>query len=614
MIESFIAALAPAAAALLAIRFCRDDLRRATWRWFVPVALLVFAPYWVTDRIPAPLDFLAAHVVPWMQPGVVVQNALQSDVVTQMLPWREIVTQFWRHREWPLINPYAGAGTALWANPQAAVLHPLTFLGLPFSTFAWATFVVVARAVIAMTGMFLFLREERRSEQAAVIGAIAYAFCGMHIAFLLFPAVNVTMMLPWLMTFIARRHTLGCAIATALLFLGGHPESVFLAGLLAIPYAIAVHRAGMMRYAFAAVSGALLAAPVVVPFLLAAGGSERAAHPLSFTPFEPSQLLSFVFPARFAYAPFSAPGANFNEFAIQYAGFATFALALFAIVRKGRELRFWIVMLLVLFAAAYLPVALMARARYAVAFVVSTLAAYGYDLKRDRSANLIAAGCLGVVLIAAVAFWPRAVEMHVEAFVVASAAIAIVSTAVLAWSPRLAAIAVAADLAVLLLLSIPPHSRPEFYPETGAIRFLRAQPGEFRVSGVGGSLFPNVSTMFGIRDIRVHDPMASEQYLRKLESGGLDRRGYFEVFHGFPSPRLANELGVRYFIAPPGVRSPLPAVCRGDDAVVFLNPGARDLPPSAIPKPPGWTIGWVLGFVGLLSLWLLRNNAALASR
>ena len=140
MIESVLAALTPAAIALIASRLTREDLWRATLRWFVPVTLLIFAPYWLTDRIPAPLDFLAAHVVPWMKPGVVVQNALQSDVVTQILPWREVVTHFWRRGEWPLVNPFAGCGAPLWVNPQAAVLHPITLAGLLFSTFAWATF------------------------------------------------------------------------------------------------------------------------------------------------------------------------------------------------------------------------------------------------------------------------------------------------------------------------------------------------------------------------------------------------------------------------------------------------------------------------------------------
>jgi len=101
-----------------------------------------------------------------------------------------------------------------------------------------------------------------------------------------------------------------------------------------------------------------------------------------------------------------------------------------------------------------------------------------------------------------------------------------------------------------------------------------------------------------------------------LERGGLDRRAYFYLFHGFPAPELANALGVRYFIAPAGVMSPLPAVYRGEDAVVFLNARARDVPESPPLKPPGWMLGWFLGAIGAGALAALarRNNAPLASR
>ena len=615
MIETAIAALVPAAVLLLVTR---GELRRASLRWFVPVTLLIFAPYWLTGRIPAPLDFLAAHVVPWMKPGVVVSNALQSDVVMQILPWRDVVTRFWRHGQWPIENPFSGAGAPLWVNPQAAVLHPITLLGLPFSTFGWTIFAAVSRMLIALSGMFLFLREEGRSERAAVFGAIAFAFCGLHIAYFLYPLVNVTMMLPWLLVAIRRQSAIGCAIATMLLLLGGHPQSVLHVAVLAIPYALFVVRGNVVRYGLAAVVGGLLAAPVVVPFLFAAPGFDRAAHTIGVTPFEPAQLLPFVFPARFAFGPFAVPGANFAEVATQYAGFATFALAVWAIVRKAKDLRFWIAMLAIVSIAAFLPggPVQMGRLRFVVAFILAFLSAYGFDLERNHQFKPIVLTVLGVVIVSAFVFWPQAVELQIAPVVAATVATALISAAALAWAPRAIPVALAVDLGVLLLLSIPGHGRSEFYPETGAIRFLEQHAEGYRIAGVGGSLFPNTSSMFGIADIRVHDPSAPEAYLGRLERGGLVRRLYFHVFPGFPSPQLARELAVRYLIAPPGVRSPLPAVYRGPDAVIFMNPAAQMLPPAPVPKPRGWWIGWLLGLLGVAALPLLklRNNAALASR
>lgn len=613
MIETAVAALLPAAVLVLVTR---AELRRASLRWFVPVTLVIFAPYWLTGRIPAPLDFLAAHVVPWMKPSAAVRNALQSDVVMQILPWREVVTRFWRRGEWPIVNPFSGAGAPLWVNPQAAVLHPITLLGLPFSTFAWTIFAAVSRMLVALSGMFVFLREEGRSERASVFGAIAFAFCGLHIAFFLYPLANVTMMLPWLLFAIRRESAIGCATATTLLLLGGHPQSVLHVAMLAIPYALLVVRGNVVRYALAASAGALLAAPVVVPFLFAAPGFERAAHPIGITPFEPAQLLPFFFPSRFAFGPFAVAGANFGEVATQYAGFATFVLAIYAIVRKGRELRFWIVMLALASLAAFLPggAVQMGRLRFIVAFILAVLSAYGLDLDRDKTLKAIAAAAALVMLVSAMIFWPRAVELQIAPIVLVTVGIAILSAAVVVWMPRAIPVILAVDLGVLLLMSIPGHGRDEFYPETGAIQFLQAHSG--RIAGVGGSLFPNTSSMFGIADIRVHDPAAPDAYVRRLETGGLEEHGYFHAFPGFPSPRLADELGVRYLIAPPGVRSPLPTVYSGADAVIFENPRARTVPESPIQKPRGWWLGWGLGLVGAASFPLLRrrNKAPLASR
>jgi hypothetical protein len=263
-------------------------------------------------------------------------------------------------------------------------------------------------------------------------------------------------------------------------------------------------------------------------------------------------------------------------------------------------------MFFVLLVAAYVPTGTlpvqMGRVRFVLAFVIATLAARGYDLMEKRVvAPTVAAAA--VVLAAAALFWPRAVELQLAPIVGATVAMVVISAVILAMgAKRLLTVALFADLAVLTILSVPPHGRAEFYSETGAIGFLRAQRGGFRIAGVGGSLFPNTGAMFGLDDIRMHDPMAPEAYMRLLARGGLDRRGYFEVFHSFPARPLANALSVRYIVAPAGSSSPLPAVYRGPDAVVFLNAGARDLATAPPARPPGWMAGWVLGIAGVALL------------
>ena len=90
MIEIIAAAFIPPIAMLAIARFANDDFKRAA-KWFAILALLWFAPCWLTGRSPAPFDYLAEDVPPWQQPGFVSHNALLSDATLQFLPWREVV-------------------------------------------------------------------------------------------------------------------------------------------------------------------------------------------------------------------------------------------------------------------------------------------------------------------------------------------------------------------------------------------------------------------------------------------------------------------------------------------------------------------------------------------
>lgn len=548
MIEILAAAAVPNLALwLLARRFGGDDFRRALTRWFIPLVLLWFAPCWLTGRSPAAFDYLAQEVWPWKQPGFVAGNALLSDVPMQMVPWREVVTRAYRAGELPLLNRHAGSGSPLWENPQAAVLHPLTLLGIPFSGFAWPLFAGTAKILIALTGMYLFLRSRSVSHEAAVFGAIAYAFSAFAIAFLLFPHTNVTVMLPWLLLTIDHaagswRGAAAFSVVLFLLFAGGHPESVLHTAFLAIPYAIG-RRRGAARIIGGGVGGILLAAPLLIPFALLLPSMERTARVVR----EPAlvdapaltarNLSAFVFPHALKDQRSTDAPENFNEVATQYAGLAAFLLMIVAIVRQPRRLVWWIVAFAFFAFLAFrsrlfdgVPIigeTLHGRVRFLLAFIAAVLAAHGFDVLRSVALRRV----LPFVLIA--------------------------------------------DLALLLMLFNPPVARPFFYPATPALRFLEAQPKPFRVLGVRGALQPNTTAMWGIEDVGVHDPTSFEPYGDLLARAGYDRRFYFNTFHGLPPQALLDRLGVGFVIAPPGLRSSvLPVVYRGADATILENPSA----------------------------------------
>lgn len=547
MIETLLAAALPSVALWLIARRCGDDFRRAATRWFIPLVLLWFAPCWLTGRSPAAFDYLAQEVWPWKQPGFVAGNALLSDIPMQIVPWREVVTRAYRAGEMPFFNRGAGSGSPLWENPQAAVLHPLTLIGIPFSGFAWPLFAGIARILVALTGMYVFLRSRTVSHEAAIFGAIAYGFSAFTIAFLLFPLMNVTAMLPWLLVAIDRaadgwRGAAAFAVVLFLLFAGGHPESVLHAAFFAVPYAIG-RRRGALRIIAGGVAGVLLAAPLLIPFALHLPSMERTARLirepglLDAPALTVANLSAFVFP--YALSERRSPDApeNFNEVATQYAGLAAFLLMIVAIVRQPRRCAWWIAAFALFAFLAFrsrlfdgIPIlgqTLHGRVRFLLAFITAVLAAHGFDSLR------------GLVLRRALPFL------------------------------------LIGDLALVLWSCNPPVARSFYYPSTSALRILTSRPGPFRVLGIRGALHPNSGAIWGIEDVGIHDATSFEPYGRLLTRAGYDRRFYFNTFQALPPKALLDWLGVRFIIAPPGLRSSvLPVVYRGTDATILENASA----------------------------------------
>jgi len=95
----------------------------------------------------------------------------------------------------------------------------------------------------------------------------------------------------------------------------------------------------------------------------------------------------------------------------------------------------------------------------------------------------------------------------------------------------------------------------ELYPPTPLTRALqglrRRDPAPFRILGTGGQLYPNVSAMFGIEDVRVHDPMADARYVKLLaQQVGWEPHEYYAKWNETNTP-LLDYLNVRYVVTEP---------------------------------------------------------------
>jgi hypothetical protein len=597
-----------------------SDLRKALYLWFVPLTLVWLAPCWLTGGSPAPFDFVVAQFSPWQAsfPGLKPGNPLLSDPVLQFVPWREVVVSAWRHGELPFIDATAGAGAALWSNPQAAVLHPLTLLGICFSGFAWPVFVASAKLLVACSGTYQFLRGEEASHDAAALGAVAYGFGAFSIAFLLYPHTNVTSLLPWLLVAVARcggERGWRAAAAGALLVLvmvsGGHPESLLHVALVAGPLAARTlwrcpasrRLAVSARIAAAVATGVLLSAPLVLPFVHMLPSMERVAD-LERAPgmaWAPRPTLenasAFVVPAILRARREPMWQENFNEVATQYVGLGALVLALTAVAVAPRRRSFWWALWLALIPLAFrfeavehvvasIPVlgtALHGRVRFVLGFVAAVLAAHGWDclVARPRLARWLVVPTVAAVLAFTIG------RFHQPGVLPGAAAALAAALALLAFAGRpplrrLAAGALFVDLAALMIGFHPPVSRAHYYPATAAIRLAQSERRQYRVASVGRTLPPSTAAMFGLPGIGAHDPTSHEPYLAFLESGGYDRQRYIQLFHSVPPRRMLDLLGVKLVLGPPDLESPeLPTVYRGSDAAVLLNPTAR--PPAYAP-------------------------------
>ena len=288
--------LLAAAAAVVAIaaRFLNRPIPRPSLAAFFVLALLPFAPGFVSDTTPLPLDHVL-YVKPW-QPylspaGAPPFNPNLNDVVTQILPWAKAVRLAWKDGELPLRDRWNGAGTPLAANDQSAAFSPFALLALFLPLARGFTLLAALKLLFSVAGMWLWLRELEVSKQAALFGAVAFSFSSSFAPWIFFPHTAVFCLWPWMLFLLERaRDPLGRvrAIAglTAVLAgaaLAGHPESAVLGGLFAVSWILVRRAIGELPDAFPvlcrAAVGSLLAAGLtaflLIPSVLAIRASNR---------------------------------------------------------------------------------------------------------------------------------------------------------------------------------------------------------------------------------------------------------------------------------------------------------------------------------------------------
>jgi hypothetical protein len=616
----------------------RDALPWRVGAFFYALVLIYLFRPMTGAYVNLPVDFINI-LPPWGSWGHrhLLSNPEMNDLTMQIVPWAHQAREAWRSLQFPIWNPLAGCGYPLLANGQSSAMSPLRILALPLPLGYAMTAEAAMKLLIALTSMYWLCRR-RYDELPSAIGAISFAFCTFVSTWLHFPIVTVAVWLP--AAFLAlellierrtyRRFVFAVVVWTAMLY-GGHPETVthatFFGGLFALWIAFVERpvprRDAVRALALAAAAifvAALLASPFIATFAETVKKSQRfqelQVHANEEAPFSefPSAIATFE-PNFYGHAPSEKPsGPATAESITGFAGIlgiaSWFALLFRAIAQRRFRTRefFLVVFALVTIGIAFnwpvisslfhfvFRLAANARLRLLLCLIAAALTAAAIDTaRRERSIYFLS----GVMTTAAILLYLMLTVPFATAAAKDTAMIAILpSIIVLALSalfvlPALRARHIATMLVGAAIIAelwtatdgwnpvLPVQS---MYPTTPLIATLQRLQGAtpkndpFRIVGIGAALFPNTQAMYGLADIRTHDPMAYGRYLGLLRVLTNLETEYFAKWQNLDTP-LLNYLNVRYVIGDrafdPKDRRRYQLLYDGRDGRIFENREVR---------------------------------------
>ena len=129
--------------------------------FFTVLAVIIFWKALLHNLIPFPGDYLLAWYEPWKTDHFVnnvitiAHKAVADDIFRHLYPLRLLTVEIMKNHQWPLWNPYNGAGM-----PLLAIMHPGYFNPFGFVFFfikpesAWLIFLALQPIVL---GFFTYL-------------------------------------------------------------------------------------------------------------------------------------------------------------------------------------------------------------------------------------------------------------------------------------------------------------------------------------------------------------------------------------------------------------------------------------------------------------------------
>jgi membrane protein YfhO len=599
---------------------------RVPWRTALLFVALVAAyecTTLFTTRVDLPAS-LAFTTYPWQVTGRPAVPSNTGIVFTQIAPWTRVARDAILAGEWPLWNRYSASGSPLLANQQTAIFHPFTLAGVFLLGIGKAfTYTASVRLFTVLFFTFTLLRGMSLCSNAAVYGAIAYAFCSFHIVWLLFPLGLATMMLPVALTaaneFARNGRTAGFALliaALALSVLGGHPESAFWVWFVTAAFVAFLMVRTPKRMAIAAL-GFVAAAGLTAFFWMPTVGllphvsrtaimrstkTNPSNHDLGVEWLEPLLAPNILgTPQTATYAPpqHRHPTVldDYGEIATGYAGILSLALAGCAVarVRDRRVYFFCALMLFAFFTIAEVPLwrdgvrilpvvglTMLQRLRVLWALGAAVLAAFAIDQNVGQRDIRVSLGMVWAAVALIYAIRPPMTVPPWTTFAVTTlvAAIAFVVPTRFRISMALTFV----ELFAVTFRYNPSAAGDSVFPVTGAISALEQSRGLHRFAAIGWSFIPDTPAYYGLEDVKSTDPLDHAVY-RRLMRGFLHVTPSYDDIFTDVSEQFLDMLNVRYLYVPPGLGvhdGRFVARYTGRDGAVYEN--FRAMPRYFVPR------------------------------
>lgn len=537
------------------------------------------------------------------------QTPLLSDVVFQEIPWRKAVREAVKNGRLPLWNRFVLAGEPLLAVQQPAVLHPGTWIGflLPLAQ-AW-TFEMALRYLLALLSAYLFLRDLRCGEIAALAGSVAWAFSDYLVFYLGYPLTPAAAPFPLLLLGLRRlvrqgdRRSVALVVVALLLILtSGHPEtllhSVAGAGLYFLfELGFAGKGRRMRPVLLSLLAGALtlgLSAVLLLPLAEALPHTQEQftrlgwfAHVRKSFPIRETLRhgAANVMPYLFGVSGKGEPIAGFPE-PSSYVGTVLWPFAVAGLLSRRREK--WPLAALAVLGVAMgariagitdavsaLPlfdIGLNDRMVFLAAFAAAGLAALGLEDSLDGSNRKTVAltAAAGAVLLTAL--YVLRTRWHMEAlnmppgyfryrYLLQLLPLALAAGLWLVSRRRRSGLA--ALLILVLLLGQRRLEEGELYPTYPSRAFYPPLPlldpiprkDAFRMTAIGYTFIPNIAALYEVEDSRGYEAMTFRPLADTFHLWCVGQPVWFNRVDD-PTLPFLSFLNVRYALAPPGHRPP----------------------------------------------------------